>query len=44
MSVDGTVFLRIHTTRVFVLRTWLGIRLMRLALWIMGSRAEAADG
>ena len=42
MSVDGEVMLRIRSRRVFKPRIWLGMALMRLALWIMGSEAEAA--
>lgn len=42
MSVDGTVMLRIHTRKVFVLRTFIGLRLMRFALWVLGGDAESA--
>jgi hypothetical protein len=35
--------MRIHTPRVFKLRTWLGIKIIRLALKIMGASAEIIE-
>lgn len=33
---------QIRLKRVFVLRIWLGVRLMKLAVWVIGGRAEVA--
>ncbi len=34
---------KLRLTRVFVLRIWLGVRLLRLAIWVIGGTAEVAS-
>jgi hypothetical protein len=34
------VVLRIRLARVFVLRIWVGVRLLHMAIWVLGGRAE----
>lgn len=40
--LDGheTIVMELTLARVFVLRIWLGIRILRLAMWVIGGRAE----
>lgn len=32
--------MQIQLTRVFVFRIWLGVRLLRLSMWVIGAHAE----
>jgi hypothetical protein len=32
--------MKIRLSRVFVLRIWLGVRLLHIAMWVIGGRAE----
>ncbi len=36
-------FIKLRFTRVFVLRIWLGVRLLRFAIWVIGADAEVAS-
>jgi hypothetical protein len=42
MSVEGQVILMLKTRRVFKPRAWLGMGMLKIALWLLGARAEAA--
>jgi hypothetical protein len=34
---------RIRLSRVFVFRIWLGVRLVRFGMWVIGGRVEVLD-
>jgi hypothetical protein len=35
-----SMVLEIHLSRVFVLRIWLGTKLLHLAMWVIGGHAQ----
>lgn len=35
-----TLTLEVRLSRVFVFRVWLGTRLLKLSMWVIGGRAE----
>jgi hypothetical protein len=40
---ERLTYLRVRSRRVFILRTWLGIKIMRLGFAIAGSIAETIE-
>jgi hypothetical protein len=37
------IVMKIALARVFVLRIWLGVRLLRFAIWVIGGSAQAQE-
>jgi hypothetical protein len=35
-----SLVLEVRLSRVFVFRIWLGVRLLHIAMWVIGGRAE----
>lgn len=40
--LDGreSIVMQIRLSRVFIFRVWLGVRLLHIAMWVIGGRAE----